>query len=136
MIKVCGGLSMVDTIRQRQSQTLEAHTGLTRPGTGEPLRATFGNPEYDPSMSDRKTRITVTIDPGLAAYAEQLVAAGKAPSVSAVVNDALAADRLRDQRARRLWKDAVERADQNKVARVRAHVDAQLAELPESHRHR
>jgi Arc/MetJ-type ribon-helix-helix transcriptional regulator len=47
-------------------------------------------------MSERKTRLTVTIDPHLAAYAEQLVAAGKAPCVSAVVNDALEADRFRD----------------------------------------
>ena len=47
--------------------------------------------QYDPSMSERKTRLTVTIDPHLAAYAEQLVAAGKASSVSAVINDALEA---------------------------------------------
>ncbi|MGH3245850.1 MAG: hypothetical protein ACRDOI_06510 [Trebonia sp.] len=87
-------------------------------------------------MSDRKMRITVTIDPDLAAYAEQLVEAGKAQSVSAVVNDALAAGRLRDQKARRLWREAAERADQEKVARMRAHVDAQLAGLPESHRYR
>ena len=86
-----------------------------------------GMPEYDPGMSDRKTRLTVTIDPHLAAYAEQLVEAGKAPSVSALVNDALEADRLRDQKARRLWKEAAEHADPAKVARMRAHVDAQLA---------
>jgi Arc/MetJ-type ribon-helix-helix transcriptional regulator len=97
------------------------------------VRAT---PKYDPSMSDRKTRLTVTIDPHLAAYAEQLVEAGKAPSVSAVVNDALEADRLRDLKARRLWKEAAEHADPAKVARMRAHVDAQLAALPASHRHR
>lgn len=95
-----------------------------------------GNAEYDPGMSDRETRITVTLDPGLVAYAEQLVATGKAPSVSAVVNDALSAERLRDQRARRLWKEAPERADEEKVARMRAHVDAQLARLPGSHRYR
>jgi Arc/MetJ-type ribon-helix-helix transcriptional regulator len=93
-------------------------------------------PKYDLGMSDRKTRLTVTIDPHLAAYAEQLVEAGKAPSVSAVVNDALEADRLRDQKARRLWKEAAEHADPAKVARMRAHVDAQLAALPASHRHR
>jgi Arc/MetJ-type ribon-helix-helix transcriptional regulator len=92
--------------------------------------------KYDLSMSERKTRLTVTIDPHLAAYAEQLVEAGKAPSVSAVVNDALEADRLRDQKARRLWKEAAERADPEKVARMRAHVDAQLAALPDSHRRR
>jgi Arc/MetJ-type ribon-helix-helix transcriptional regulator len=67
---------------------------------------------------------------------QQLVEAGKAPSVSAVVNDALEADRLRDQKARRLWKEAAEHADPEKVARMRAHVDAQLAALPASHRHR
>lgn len=87
-------------------------------------------------MSERKKRLTVTIDPHLAAYAEQLVETGKAPSVSAVVNDALEADRLRDQKARRLWKEAAEHADLAKVARMRAHVDAQLAALPASHRHR
>lgn len=112
---------MVDTFQRPQAR---------------PLRAFPGDAEYDPSMSDRKTRITVTIDPGLVAYAEQLVEAGKAPSVSAVVNDALSADRLRDLKARRLWKDATEHADREKVARIRAHVDAQLAELPESHRYR
>ena len=62
-------------------------------------------------MSDRKTRVTVTIDPHLAAYAERLVEAGKAPSVSAVVNDALEAERQRDQKARRLWREAAEHAD-------------------------
>jgi Arc/MetJ-type ribon-helix-helix transcriptional regulator len=87
-------------------------------------------------MSDRKMRVTVTIDPHLAAYAEQLVEAGKAPSVSAVVNDALEADRLRDQRERRLLKEAAGRADPERVARMRAHVDAQLAQLPASHRYR
>lgn len=100
------------------------------------LRTFPGGAQYDLGMSDRKMRITVTIDPDLAAYAEQLVEAGKAQSVSAVVNDALAAGRLRDQKARRLWREAAERADQEKVARMRAHVDAQLAGLPESHRYR
>jgi Arc/MetJ-type ribon-helix-helix transcriptional regulator len=80
-------------------------------------------------MSDRKTRVTVTIDPHLAAYAERLVEAGKAPSVSAVVNSALEAEVQRDRKARRLWQEAVERADPDKVARMRAHVDAQLAAL-------
>jgi Arc/MetJ-type ribon-helix-helix transcriptional regulator len=85
-------------------------------------------------MTERKARVTVTIDPWLAAYAEHLVEAGKASSVSAVVNDALEARRQRDQRSRRLWREAVERADPAKVARMRAHVDAQLAQLPASHR--
>lgn len=87
-------------------------------------------------MPDRKTRITVTLDPDLVAYAEQLVKTGKAASVSAVVNDALDASRLRDQRALRLWKDATRNADAEKVARMSAHVDEQLARLPESHRYR
>ena len=87
-------------------------------------------------MSARKTRVTVTIDPHLAAYAEHQVETGKAPSVSAVVNDALEAQRQRDQRARRLLKETAEHADQAKVSRMRAHVDAQLAELPATHRYR
>jgi Arc/MetJ-type ribon-helix-helix transcriptional regulator len=85
-------------------------------------------------MSERKARVTVTIDPHLATYAERLVEAGKAPSVSAVVNDALEARRQRDQRSRRLWREAAERADPAKVARMMAHIDAQVAQLPPSHR--
>jgi len=65
-------------------------------------------------MSDRKTRLTVTVDPRLAAYAEQLVEAGKAPSLS---------------RIRRRWKEAGEHADRAKVDRMKAHIDAQLAQL-------
>lgn len=77
----------------------------------------------------RKTRLTVTVDPGLAAYAERLVEAGKADSVSAVVNGALEALRQRERRARQLWKEAAERADPAKVDRMVAHADAQLAAL-------
>jgi Arc/MetJ-type ribon-helix-helix transcriptional regulator len=86
-------------------------------------------PSYDPGMSDRKTRLTVTVDPRLAAYAEQLVEAGKAPSVSAVFNDALAERVERDRRIRRRWKEAAEHADRAKVDRMKAHIDAQLAQL-------
>lgn len=95
-------------------------------------------PSYDPGMSDRKTRVTVTIDPHLAAYAERLVEAGGAPSVSAVVNEALAERRRRDlgERAERLWAEAAERADPEKVDRMLAHVRAQVAGLPDSHRFR
>ena len=85
---------------------------------------------YDPGMSDRKTRLTVTVDPHLAAYAEQLVNAGKAPSVSAVFNDALAERVERDKRIRRRWKEAAERADPEKVDRMIAHVQSQAAVLP------
>jgi Arc/MetJ-type ribon-helix-helix transcriptional regulator len=81
-------------------------------------------------MSDRKMRLTVTVDPHLAAYAEQLVAAGKAASVSAVFNDALAERVERDKRIRRRWREAAERADPERVARMLAHVEAQVAALP------
>lgn len=81
-------------------------------------------------MSDRKARLTITVDPRLSAYAEQLVEAGKAPSVSAVFNDALAERVERDKRIRKRWKDAAERADPAKVARMVAHVEAQAAAFP------
>ena len=54
----------------------------------------------------------------------------------AVVNDALEAERQRDQKARRLWREAAERADPDKVARMIAHVSAQAAALPPSYRYR
>lgn len=83
-------------------------------------------------MSERKTRVTVTIDPHLAAYAEGLVEAGKAPSVSAVLNDALEANRLRQMRVRRRWNDLIAQAsdeDRAGAARMVAHVEAQAAKL-------
>ena len=78
-------------------------------------------------MSERKARVTVTIDPHLAAYAEQLVEAGKAASVSAVVNDALERKILSDREGLGLLRTTAAQADPAKVARMRAHVDAQLA---------
>jgi Arc/MetJ-type ribon-helix-helix transcriptional regulator len=95
-------------------------------------------------MSERNAELTVTIAPHLAAYAERLVAAGTAPTISAVINDALEAQRRRDleaQRrrdleARRLWKEAAQRADPDAVARMRSYADAQIADLPASHRYR
>lgn len=80
-------------------------------------------------MSDRKARLTVTIDPHLAAYAERLVEAGKAPSVSAVVNKAMEQKMLRDRRGLSLLRARAAEADPAKVARIRAHIDAQLAQL-------
>jgi len=80
-------------------------------------------------MSDRKIRVTVTIDPHLAEYAERLVQAGKAPSVFAVINDALEQKSLRDRRGLSLLRAQAAQADPEKVARMKAHVDAQLAEL-------
>jgi Arc/MetJ-type ribon-helix-helix transcriptional regulator len=91
---------------------------------------------YDPGVSDRKIRVTVTLEPHLAAYAKRLVEAGQVPSVSAVVNDALEARRQRDQKVRRLWREAAERADPDQIARMLAHVEAQAAQLPASHRYR
>jgi Arc/MetJ-type ribon-helix-helix transcriptional regulator len=85
-------------------------------------------------MSERKAELTVTIAPHLAAYAERLVAAGNASSVSAVINDALEAQIRRDQRARSLWNEAAEQADPVKVARMLARAEEQRAHLPPSHR--
>jgi Arc/MetJ-type ribon-helix-helix transcriptional regulator len=93
-------------------------------------------PSYDPGMSDKKTRVTVTIDPHLAAYAEHLVEAGKAPSVSAVVNDALTERVERDRRIARRWKEITAQADMVQVERMIAHVEAQAEQLPASHRYR
>ena len=87
-------------------------------------------------MRDRKRRVTVTIDPHLAAYAEHLVEAGQAPSVSAVVNSALTQRLERDRRIARRWKEVTAQADMAKVERMIAHADAQAAQLPPSHRYR
>jgi Arc/MetJ-type ribon-helix-helix transcriptional regulator len=80
-------------------------------------------------MSDRKARLTITVDPHLSAYAEHLVESGKAPSVSAASNQALEERAARDRRRRRLWREAAERADPAKVTRMKAHIDTQLAQL-------
>jgi Arc/MetJ-type ribon-helix-helix transcriptional regulator len=80
-------------------------------------------------MSDRKIRVTVTIDPYLAAYAERLVEAGKSPSVSAVVNRALEAEAQRDRDALRRLRETAAKADPAKVARMVAHAEAQAAAL-------
>jgi Arc/MetJ-type ribon-helix-helix transcriptional regulator len=85
-------------------------------------------------MSDRKSRVTVTIDPHLVAYAERLVESGKADSVSAVVNGALSERVDRDRRIRRRWQEITAQADRAKVARMLAHLEEQRAQLPPSHR--
>lgn len=82
-------------------------------------------------MSGHKSRITITVDPYLADYAERLVESGKAPSVSAAFNDAFAERVQRDRRARRWWaaKTAEVAADPDTAARVgrlKAHVAQQL----------
>jgi Arc/MetJ-type ribon-helix-helix transcriptional regulator len=85
-------------------------------------------------MSERKTRVTVTIDPRLAAYAEKLVESGKAESVSAVINGALSERAARDRRIRRRWKELAAQADPAEVERMLAHVEAQRTQLPPTHR--
>jgi hypothetical protein len=91
---------------------------------------------YGPGMSERKTRITITVDPLTNAYAERLVAEGNAPSVSAAFSQALEEKAYRDLRLISQLKDIASRADHAKVARMMAHVDAQVAQLPDSHRFR
>ena len=71
------------------------------------------------------------MDPHLSAYAEQLVEAGKAPSVSAVFNDALSEKERRDRQALERLRETAGRADEAKGARMLAHVDAQAARLSE-----
>ena len=87
-------------------------------------------------MSDRKARLTITVDPHLSAYAEQLVESGRATSVSAVFNDALAERIEWDKRIARRWKERTAQADTAQVERMIAHAEAQAAQLPPSHRYR
>lgn len=84
--------------------------------------------KYDLSMSEKKTRITITVDPHLSAYAEQLVEAGEAPSVSAVFNDALTERIRRDRRVRAAWKARAAQANPDRVARMMEHIEGQLAQ--------
>ena len=86
-----------------------------------------GAHEYVSSVSDRKVRLTITVDVHLSAYAEHLVESGRATSVSAVFNEAMAEQSYRDRRRRSLWKAKSERADPDRVARMLAHIDQQLA---------
>jgi len=88
-------------------------------------------------MSDNKARLTVTVDRHLAAYAERLVEAGTAPSVSAVVNGALREYAENGRRIDRQWREAVAAAtdeDRAKAARLLARQEEQDARLPGSHR--
>jgi hypothetical protein len=78
-------------------------------------------------MSEAKTRITITVDPQVSAYAEHLVEAGHATSVSAAFNEAMAEKAYRDRRSRALWNAKVAQADPDRVSRMIAHVDEQLS---------
>jgi Arc/MetJ-type ribon-helix-helix transcriptional regulator len=82
-------------------------------------------------MSVRRTRLTITVDSHLSAYAEHLVETGKASSVSAVINDALSAKKRHDRRAMDRLKEIAAQADPDQVARMLANIDAQAARLPE-----
>ena len=79
-------------------------------------------------MSDRKARLTITVDPHLSAYAEQLVESGRASSVSGAFNEAMAEKAYRERRRRSLWKAKSEQADPGRVTRMMAHIDQQLAQ--------
>ncbi|GAA1007444.1 hypothetical protein Aple_018400 [Acrocarpospora pleiomorpha] len=76
-------------------------------------------------MSDIKRRITITVDPVAADYAEQLVAAGRAESVSAAFNAAILARRRREHQGLALLRERAAHADPARVARMRAHIDQQ-----------
>lgn len=78
---------------------------------------------------NKKLPITITLDPRLREWAEHLVATGKMPSISAVVNEALSASYAQHKRGLALLRDRAEQADEERVARLRAHVDAQAAAL-------
>lgn len=78
-------------------------------------------------MSERKSRLTITVDAHLSAYAEQLVQTGHAASVSAAFNEAMAEKADRDRGRRSLWKAKSGQADPGRVARMMAHIDQQLA---------
>jgi Arc/MetJ-type ribon-helix-helix transcriptional regulator len=82
-------------------------------------------------MSDNQARLTVTVDATLNEYAEQQVADGRAPSVSAVINSALAEMVRHDREAVNHLREVAAQADAAKVTRMKAHVDAQLAQIRE-----
>jgi Arc/MetJ-type ribon-helix-helix transcriptional regulator len=80
-------------------------------------------------MGDRKKNLTVAVDSDLAVYAERLVQSGRAPDISAVVNDALSDKVGRDGLDR--LRETAALADPAKVSRMLAHIDAQAAALPD-----
>lgn len=84
--------------------------------------------DYD-SYMNKKVPITVTLDPRLREWAEHLVATGKAPSISAVIHDAMTESYSRHKRGLALLRERAEHADEARVARMRAHIDAQADAL-------
>jgi len=100
-------------------------------GSNAPHRVRLSFREYDVGMSDKKAQLAVTVDASLNDYAEQQVADGRAPSVSAVINAALAEMVRRDCEAVNHLREVAAQADPAKVARMKAHVDEQLARIRE-----
>lgn len=96
-----------------------------------PFPVTCRRPTYYPSMSAGRSHLTIAVDPRLSAYAEHLVETGKAASVSAVFNDALSEKEQRDRQDVDRLKEIAAQADEAKVTRMLAHVDAQAAALRE-----
>jgi Arc/MetJ-type ribon-helix-helix transcriptional regulator len=78
---------------------------------------------------DENAPIAVTLDPVLSRWAEHLVAIGQAPSVSAVINNALAESYARHRWSEGLLRKRARHADQLRVRRMRDHADAQAATL-------
>ena len=78
---------------------------------------------------NKKVPITVTLDPRLREWAEHLVATGRAPSISAVINEALTESYTQHRRGREVLRERADHADSARVRRMRAHVDRQAAEL-------
>jgi len=101
--------------------------GLTqRPSTFSVLSVIT---DYD-SYMNKKVPITGTLDPRLREWAEHLVATGKASSISAVINDALTESYNQHKRGLALLRDRAGQADEDRVARMKAHIDAQAAIAP------
>ena len=80
-------------------------------------------------MSHQNARITIAMDPCLMAYAEHLVASGRAASTSVVFSQAMTEKAYRDRRRRSLWQAKAEQADPGRVTRMMCHIDEQLASL-------
>jgi Arc/MetJ-type ribon-helix-helix transcriptional regulator len=78
---------------------------------------------------NKKQPITITLDPRLREWAEHLVATGKMPSISAVVNEALSTSYAQYKRGIALLRDRADNADEDRVARMRAHIAAQAVAL-------
>lgn len=84
--------------------------------------------DYD-SFMNKKVPITVTLDPRLREWAEHLVATGKASSISAVINGALTESYNQHKRGLALLRERAGHADEDRVARIKSHIDAQAAAL-------